>query len=227
MNFENDGYYEDEPEDGLDLRAEVMRSGSLEEIRTASEVLDVNGIFYQVSNTGAVFDVTMIGSQPLNEYLIKVTDADLETARSALENHYTAKDLPCDHFLRTATDEDVVEILASPLDWDAFTIAHARRIAATRSINPDMIKGKRDERIIEKRKELKVGKAAPTWLLVFGWTSALMGGVIGIGIGYSLFYMKEVTQEGSFFTYDESSRRRGGQIRILSIVRVLVWFAIL
>jgi hypothetical protein len=227
VNFENDGYYEDEPEDGLDLSAEVMRSGSLEEIRTASEVLDVNGIPYQVSNAGAVFDVTTIGSQPLNDYLIKVTDSDLESARSALENHYTAKDLPRDHFLRTATDEDIVEILASPLDWDAFTVAHARRIAATRAINPDAIKGKREERIIEKREEIKVGKAAPTWLLVLGWASALMGGLIGIGIGYSLSYMKEETPEGRFYTYNESSRRRGSQILFLSVVMVVVWIAII
>lgn len=227
MNFENDGYYEDEPEDGPDLSAAVMRSGSMEEIRTASEVLDVNGISYQVSNAGAVFDVTTIGSQPLNAYLIKVTDSDLESARLALENHYTAIDLPRDHFLRTATDEDIVEILASPLDWDAFTVAHARRIAATREINPDAIKGKREERIIEKREEIKVGKAAPTWLLVLGWASALMGGLFGIGIGYSLSYMKEETPEGRFYTYDESSRRSGGQILILSVVMVVVWIAFL
>ena len=227
MNFENDGYYDDEPEDGPDLSAAVMRSGSLEEIRTASEVLDVNGISYQVSNAGAVFDVTTIGSQPLNDYLIKVTDSDLESARLALENHYTAKDLPRDHFLRAATDEDILEILASPLDWDAFTVAHARSIAATRAINPDAIKGKSEERIIEKREEIKVGKAAPTWLLVLGWASALMGGLIGIGIGYSLSYMKEETPEGRFYTYDESSRRRGGQILILSVVMVVVWIAII
>ena len=227
MNFENDGYYEDEPEDGPDLSAEVMRSGSLEEIRTASEVLGVNGIPYQVSNAGAVFDVTTIGSQPLNDYLIKVTASDLESARLAFENHYTAKDLPRDHFLRTATDEDIVEILAAPLDWDAFTVAHARRIAATRAINADAIKGKTEERIIEKREEIKVGKAAPTWLLVLGWASALMGGLFGIGIGYSLSYMKEETPEGRFYTYDERSRRRGGQILILSVVMVVVWIAII
>lgn len=227
MKFENDGYYEVEPEDVPGLSAEVMRSGSMEEIRTASEVLDVNGILYQVSNVGAVFDVTTIGSQPLNDYFIKVADSDLESARSALENHYTAKDLPRDHFLRTATDEDIVEILASPLDWDAFTVAHARRSAATRGINPDVIKGKTDERIIEKRKDIKVGKAAPTWLLVFGWGCALLGGLIGIGIGYSLSYMKEETPEGRFYTYDESSRRRGGQLLIFSVVMLVVWIVIL
>ena len=41
----------------------------------------------------------------------------------------------------------------------------------------------------------------------------------------SLAYMKEQTPEGNFYTYDERSRRRGGQILLLSVAMLVVWIA--
>ena len=75
--------------------------------------------------------------------------------------------------------------------------------------------------------QLAVALADQLGLAQFHWLGTSMGGLIGIGIGYSLSYMKEETVDGRFYTYDESSRRRGGQILFLSVVMLVVWIAII
>jgi hypothetical protein len=51
---------------------------------------------------------------------------------------------------------------------------------------------------------------ANTWLIVVGWIFAVLGGLIGIGIGAYLAFAKTTGLDGNrVFKYEEESRRHG------------------
>ena len=64
---------------------------------------------------------------------------------------------------------------------------------------------------------------ASTWLIVVGWIFAVLGGLIGIGIGAYLTFAKTTGANGeTAFKYDESTRKQS----IPMLVIALLFFSI-
>jgi hypothetical protein len=147
-------------------------------------------------------------------------DQDAER-RAEREREYLKTDLPADHFLLTSTDEELVEILARPSDWGGFHVAHARRLVFQRGIDLKRVEEKKAENV----RRLQRGQRASKKLIVFGWIFSVMGGVIGLGIAWSLISMKEKTPHGEFFTYDEESRVIGR--KMLNVAGVMFAFGVI
>ncbi len=133
-------------------------------------------------------------------------------ARAALESTYLKIALPEDHYLVASTDEELVEIVGQSSEWGAFDVAHARRLISERGIATIRIEDKRAEYL----RQLRLGKRASKKLIFFGWVFLFLGGLIGLGIAWSLCYMKEKTPDGEFFTYDEKSRVVGRMMLTLA-----------
>jgi hypothetical protein len=65
---------------------------------------------------------------------------------------------------------------------------------------------------------------APTWLLILGWITAILGGLIGIGIGGYLRFGKVVGVNGEKVPrYDEGTRRQGLMILLLGVAMTILW----
>lgn len=129
-------------------------------------------------------------------------------ARAASETEHLKVDLPENHYLLSSTDEELVEILAQSSEWTGYDVAHARRLVGQRGIDLKKVEDKRAEHI----HQLQWGKRASKRLILFGWIFSFLGGLIGVGIAWSLVTMKEKTAYGEFFTYDEESRAIGGRM---------------
>lgn len=84
-------------------------------------------------------------------------------------------------------------------------MTHARRLAAQRGVDLELIESRKRQRL----DELKRGKPASTGLLCAGWLFSAFGGFVGIGIAWSICFMKEKTPEGEYHTYDARSRDLG------------------
>lgn len=178
-------------------------------------MLDAAEVSYRVGSTATNFDLSSIGSGSNAEAIITVRRADYESARSALESEYLKVDLPEDHHLRTVTDAELAEILGKTSEWSPFDVAHARRIAKERGISEEDIQEQEEERM----NKLRTGKPAPEYLLITGWVFSVLGGLIGLGIAWSICFMKEKTPEGEFFSYDAESREKGKlMLAVASIV---------
>jgi hypothetical protein len=147
-------------------------------------------------NAGAGDEAQLVVSAPRN------LDA---AARAAIESTYLNSKLPENHYLLTSTDEELVEIVAQSSKWSAFDVAHARRLISERGIDLKKVEDKRAEHL----RQLRQGQPASKKLIVVGWLFSILGGLVGIGIAWSLSYMKEKTPHGEFFTYDEKSREVG------------------
>ena len=72
-------------------------------------------------------------------------------------------------------------------------------------------------------------KKAGTWLLVIGWVFAVLGGLIGIGIGAYLTFAKTTGENGeTTFKYDESTRKQSVPMLVIALLffSIGVWLRI-
>ena len=182
---------------------ELSRSRNNDSIQDIKEILNAAKIPCRVGSTATNFDISEIGMRTDPEVIISVRRLDFSAAREAMEEEYLKVELPSDHYLLSSSDDELAEILGKETEWGPFDVAHARKLAEVRGIDPVEIQKKNDERI----EKLRQGKPASRSLILLGWIFSILGGVIGIGIAWSICYMKEKTPEGDFYTYDERSRR--------------------
>ena len=200
---------------------ELSRCRDGDTVAEIKSVLEAARVPYRIGSTATNFDITTIGSGSDPEVIISVRRDDFPAARAAMEVEFLKVDLPSDHYLLTFSDEELAEILGKPSEWSPFDVAHARKLAEAREIDPEDIKRQSEERV----ERLRRGKPASGTLLFFGWLFTVLGGLIGIGIAWSICSMKEKTPEGEFFTYDERSREIGKPMLLLACV--MTGFAVL
>lgn len=197
---------------------ELSRCRDAENVSDITDILDSANIPYRVGSTASNFDLSTIGTGSNPEVIISVRRADYFAARTAMEEEYLKISLPDDHYLWTSSDDELADILGKPEEWGSFDVAHARKIAEGRGIDEALIQQKKSQRI----EQLQQGKHASKALLFFGWLFSLFGGLIGIGIAWSICFMKEKTPEGEFFTYDEESRGRGKPMFQVACVVIVI-----
>jgi hypothetical protein len=192
-------------ETASDAPVELQRGGDSERLERIARILDSAGIAYRISALPEIFDIGKIGAGEDAQTIISVSRKDYAAARDAMESEYLKMDLPENHYLLTSTDEELVEIITQSSEWSPFDVAHARRLIGQKGIDLSKVDDKRAEHL----RELRRGRRASKKLIFFGWVFSLLGGLIGLGIGWSLAFMKEKTPDGEFFVYDDESRAIG------------------
>ena len=187
---------------------------------TASEiaaVLAASDIPHRIASSATRFDLTADGVNNEAEIIVLVPSDIFEQARSTLESLYLDDPLPEGHFLESSSNDELLDILSAPNEWSPFDVAHARKLSQERGLDSeaiDKLASHRSELLID---DLKKGRQAPAKLIYSGWVAAIVGGVVGIGIAWSLLYLKEKTPEGEFYTYDQKARATGGKMLIVAV----------
>jgi hypothetical protein len=200
-----------------DAPVELQRCRDPISLKHVTEILDDAGIPYQRSALPEMFELDKIGAGDDSEAVVSVPRNLHGAARDAMEGVYLNTSLPENHYLVTSTDEELVEVVAKSSEWSPFDVAHARRLIRKRGIDIKRIEDKRAEHL----RQLRLGKPASKKLIVFGWVFSVLGGLIGLGIAWSLCYMKEKTPDGEFPAYDERSRAIGKKmLRVATTVFV-------
>lgn len=200
---------------------ELVRTKSGEELAAVVETLTTAGVPHRVAGTRAGFDITEVGRGDFPaDMLVMVPHTEVKAARAALEASFEESELPEDHYLHTSTEEELLEILAKPEDWDPYLVLHARRLAEARGAQ---LEAKIETKAAEISEQMTQGIAAPMWQLMLGWAAVVFGGFLGVIIGYSLAYSKEKNLQGEYFTYNEATRETGGIMLWCGLAMVIFW----
>jgi amino acid transporter len=114
-----------------------------------------------------------------------------------------------------------MEVIIKADEWSPFDFVLARKILAERGKNMS------DEDIAainEKRiAELKVPDAPQTYWIVLGYIFALIGGLLGIFIGWFLMNYKKTLPDGEMVSeYSERDRKHGKRIFYIGIVVLVI-----
>lgn len=205
-----------------------QKFSEIDEAEELAALLLENAVEVQIEKAAPGVDVTFSGNTSQNETLIKIRQSDFEKANEILEKQaeLLVDQFPDTHYLFEFTDDELMEILEKPDEWSKEDHLLSQKILNQRGreISKEKVEELWQKRIDDIRKPEK-GKTA--WL-VFGYISAILGGLLGMLIGWVHWTLKKTDPTGQqIFAYDEKTRKTGKQIFLLGVVFAVVWLVVL
>ncbi|MFA9186961.1 hypothetical protein AAGV33_04390 [Flavobacterium sp. FBOR7N2.3] len=198
----------------------VFRSFStLTQAQELEVLLNENNIDTVLGDNIAPVDVMFSGSTLHNQYEVKISPFNFEKAESILEKEAVnaLEDIDEDYYLFSFTDEELYEILMKSDEWNAFDYKLSQKILINRGRKVD------DEMLIFLKNERLKILAKPeenqkSWIIA-GYLFSILGGGIGIFIGYSLWTSKKTLPNGErIYSYKEEDRKNGKNIFIIGLI---------
>ncbi|GGD76284.1 hypothetical protein GCM10011514_45360 [Emticicia aquatilis] len=186
------------------------------------EILKRNDIPFQTEAYRERMDsVSLISLPP--EFIVKVTSDKFARVFEILDEVASKEVFEVDksHYLFTFSDEELYDLLAKPDEWSAFDYQLAQKILGERGkqVDKEFLKSLKKARIEALAKpEPKQGNN-----IRIGYAFALLGGLIGIAIGWNMMTSKKILPNGEqIYSYQEVDRKHGKRIVILGSIMFVV-----
>ncbi len=186
-------------------------------------ILKEKNIEYEVEDNFSDYDhVTFVKNELNNEVCVKLMKEDFDEAHDILINRSTIdiEKVERAYYLFKFTDEELIEIVSKPDEWGYIDYCLSLKILKERGkeINPDLARVLRKNRV----KELsKTETGAKVWI-IFGYASALLGGIIGLFMGIHIATYKKVLPNGDkVYSFEESDRKHGVAIVVFGIIGLI------
>mgnify|MGYP006180187279 FL=1 len=196
----------------------------MEEAEGLISSLKDNGVNVQIEDASPPVDLTFSGNTLQNEIRIKVKQSDFETANQFLEKQaeQLVDKFSDEHYLYDFTDDELIEIIEKPDEWSKVDYLLSQKILKKRGheISKEKVEELQQKRIDELRKPEKGHKG---WL-IFGFISAILGGLLGIFLGWFHWTFKKTDPTGQrVYAYDQQTRKIGQGIFWIGLVSFIVW----
>ncbi|MEI7594759.1 MAG: hypothetical protein WCK02_03350 [Bacteroidota bacterium] len=191
------------------------------DIEQASELIDLlneKNIPYLVEDNSRAIADFYIGQDTQSKVLIKIKSSDFTIVNEFMDNQAQTEieNVDADYYLFAFENEELLEIISEPEAWCEFDKKLAKKILNQRGIE---ISSSLEKTMFDKRiKQLSVEeKDGSVWKSV-GYIFAFFGGIIGVGIGLSLWTAKRTLPNGDrVFIYTKSDRFHGKLITLISL----------
>jgi len=182
--------------------------------------LQEHNIQHAIEEESLSINPTMILNDELaKEYVIKInnTDFDLVDKLMLQAESNNEEELEKDYYLFNFSSDELMELLSKADEWSPFDVFHARKILEERGVK---VSDQRLSELKEKRiAELKKPEQPQTSWIIIGYMCSLLGGILGIFIGWHLFTYKKTLPNGEkAFEYSENDRKHGKRIFYLSTI---------
>ncbi|WP_128330934.1 hypothetical protein [Apibacter sp. HY039] len=183
-----------------------------------SHFLKEHEIDFDIEDMSPSFDPSFSFSELNKEFRIKLMKNDFEKVDDLLIKYYSdqLELVEKDYYLFNFTDEELVEIVTKPDEWNKFDYLLAQKILKERDkeINPEVIKIINKQRI----KDLAQPEESQKVWIICGFACSILGGLLGIFIGWFLFSHKKTLPDGDkVYAYSVKDRNQGKLIFILGI----------
>ena len=124
------------PTDSTHL-VEFQRLKDKDAFEELTDILKKAGIAYKAGSNAPIFDLSTIGMERDVDVIISVKIEDYPKAQEAAEAYYLDSELPDNHYLLSSTDNELFEVINSPMDWSPFDVSHPKTLAAQRGLDPN------------------------------------------------------------------------------------------
>jgi ATP-dependent Zn protease len=186
------------------------------------KILEKNSIPYQTEVFRERIDAVSMRPLPA-EYNVKVPSDKFAQVFEILNDIASKEvfDVDKTHYLFDFTDQELYDILAKPDEWSAFDYQLSQRILKERGkqIDKEFLNSLRKTRI----EDLAKPEEKQTNNVWVGYLFSLLGGLIGIAIGWNMMSSKKKLPNGEeIFSYQENDRKHGKRIMILGIVMLII-----
>ena len=208
----------------LSIFLTFQKFNDVELAREIAERLKQNEIECLLEDSSKFFDPSFANNTIEPDISIKLRPEDFAPAHKALEDYYQ-KDLESvdkDYYLFEFTDEELIEIISRPDEWGYFDYQLAQKLLKDRGkeIKPEVAALLKTNRINELAKPDTTHKY---WIYI-GYFFAIIGGLFGLIIGWTLAYFKKTLPNGQrVYAYREEERNHGTRMFLISCVSIIFW----
>jgi len=189
-----------------------------EEAQALASDLESLGFTPTIEDSRSYISSAFVGASP-EYFAVKLPSSDFLRAEAALEAEAEKQigEVGEDHYLFAFTNEELLDVVYKPDEWNAFDRRLARKLLTDRGAATGSAG---DETIRAARLDALAAPAPPqgTWVAV-GYALSLLGGVLGVFIGHHLNTSKKTLPNGErVYTYRSEDRVHGIRIFFLGLV---------
>lgn len=192
---------------------------TIEQANELKELLDRNGIKSTLGDNLPPVDITFSGSTVQHQYEVRILQSDFKQAEEILvkDAENIINEIDRDYHLFEFTNEELYEILLKSDEWSSLDYTLAQKILEERgkSVDKELLNSLRDERL----KYLAQPEGNQKGWIIGGYIFAIIGGLIGLIVGYSLWTSKKTLPNGEkVYSYSDHDRKHGKYIFILGLI---------
>lgn len=189
-------------------------------------LLEEQHILYKQHYAPPRFSV-ITGTTTAEEFVISLRPEDFTRVRALEEAQADAAlaQLPSDYYLFGFSNAELWELLRQPAAWSSHDVALASRLLRERgeTVTDDRLRQLRQQHT----EALAAPAPSPTGWIVAGYALALLGGVIGVGIGWSLWHYRKTLPDGRQVPgYSARDQAHGRRIFWLGVGFVALYLAL-
>jgi hypothetical protein len=198
-----------------------------EQADALGKLLTEHHIPFEISQDRDSLDGLYGGNSSQRTYYVKLKSDDFARADDLLlqASESMLDQVDADHYLYQFSDDELVEVLVKPDEWNEFDYRLARKILQGRgkAFTDDALHDWKEKRV----KALSVPEdSSMVWIYV-GYLFAFLGGLVGLFMGIAVFTAKKTLPNGQRVpAYPANQRFHGVWIMIISgvvIVSMLLW----
>ena len=187
-------------------------------------LLNKNKIEFLIENISINFDPILSNNEFGKEYCVKIKKSDFEKANDILREKAKTEiiEIQDDYYLLSFSNEELIEVIEKSDEWNKFDVELAHKLLKERGIEitAEQINEIKTQRIIE----LSKPEEGQNIYIIIGYVCALLGGLLGIFIGWHLLTYKKTLPNGNrIYAYSENDRKQGNRILILGAVFIVFW----
>lgn len=193
-----------------------------EDATNAILVLKQHGIDYEIDDSAPSVDPFFAYNTAAYSIHLKVREKDEAKALELISTSFTEhisdeiENVTSESLMEKYSNEELKEVIRKKDEWDEDDIIRAERILAARGI---ILTQEEKEQLWQQRLEetMQPQKGNIGWLLL-GFTVALMGGLFGVAIGASYFFLKKRDMLGRrHYMFDHTTRISGLCMMLIGI----------
>jgi hypothetical protein len=198
---------------------------TLEQAKELIELLDESGIESLLSENIPLVDATFAGNTLHNEFDVKIKQSDFKKATEILEKNAEnlIDQIDKDYYLFEFTDEELYGILLKSDEWSVFDYTLAQKILKQRgkSVDKELLNSLKNQRLEDLSKP---EENQEVWIFA-GYIFSLLGGLLGLIIGYILWTSKKTLPNGQkVYSYSVYDRRHGKCIFYIALAVIPIAF---
>jgi len=187
-------------------------------------LLNENKIEFLIENISINFDPILSNNEFGKEYCVKIKKDDFEKANEILREKAKTEinEVRDDYYLLSFSDEELIDVIEKSDEWNKFDVELAQKLLKERGneITNEQINELKKQRIVELSKPEK----GQNIYIIIGYVCAILGGLLGIFIGWHLLTYKKTLPNGNrIYAYSKNDRKQGNRILILGAVFILFW----
>jgi hypothetical protein len=192
---------------------------NLEQAQELKMLLSNNNIESILDDNIPPVDVTFIGNTLNHEFEVRIKATDFNKAEAILNNHedIALEEVDKDYYLFNFSNEELYDVLLKSDEWSAFDYSLTQKILTNReqSIDKNLLDSLKNQRLIELAKPETNQKP---WI-ISGYIFALLGGFLGLIIGYFLWTSQKTLPNGQkIYSYTTNNRMHGKYIFFISLI---------